>query len=177
MPLARSSQSDTLCLMKINAALAKSLLMAASIGMVVPVIAQTAPKKDAPKPGPSKPGSAKPAPAPAAPVEEAEPVIPGTVITRADGGFLSLTVEGLHFKLSFYDAKKKPVAADAVRAIARWDPVNKAGEVRSILNPTDEGKALKGNVAVRPPYVFKVYLSLIGAEDKVLESHVVDFRG
>jgi hypothetical protein len=155
--------------MKLNAALAKSLLMAASIGMVVPLIAQTPSKKEAPKPGP-----ARPAPAPA---EEVEPVIPGTVIARADGGFLSLTLEGIHFKLSFYDAKKKPVEADAIRAIARWDPVNKAGEERSILNPAEQGKALKGNVPVRPPYVFKVYLSLIGAEDKVVESHVADFRG
>jgi hypothetical protein len=177
MSLARPASGDKVSGMKINAALAKSLLMAASIGMVVPVIAQTPPKKDASKPGSAKPGAAKPAPAPAAPAEEVEPVIPGTVITRADGGFLSLTVEGIHFKLSFYDAKKKPIEANAIRAIARWDPVNKAGEVRSILNPTDDGKALKGNVPVRPPYVFKVYLSLIGAEDKVLESHVVDFRG
>ncbi|WP_138223225.1 hypothetical protein [Nibricoccus aquaticus] len=159
--------------MKFNAGLAKSLLMAASIGMVVPLVAQTAPKKTAPKGG-----AAKPAPAPeAAAEEEAEIVLPGSVIARSGGGFLSLTVEGIHFKLSFYDAKKKPVDADAIRAIARWDPVNKAGEERSILNPADEGKALRGNVAVRPPYVFKVYLTLIGPDDVVLESHVVNFRG
>ncbi len=157
--------------MKFNAGLAKSLLMAASIGMVVPLVAQTAPKKTAPKGD-----AAKPAPeAPAA--EEAEIVLPGSVIERSGGGFLSLTVEGIHFKLSFYDAKKKPVNADAIRAIARWDPVNKAGEERSILNPADEGKALRGNVAVRPPFVFKVYLTLIGPDDAVLESHVVNFRG
>jgi hypothetical protein len=149
--------------MKLNAALAKSLLMAASIGIVVPLLAQTAPKNPAP---------------PAAPAEEeAEPQLPGSVIARASGGFLSLSLEGGHFKLSFYDAKKKPIAADAVRAVTRWDPVNKTGDVRSILNPTDDGTALKGNVIVRPPYVFKVYVTLIGADDKAIESHVVDFRG
>jgi hypothetical protein len=155
--------------MKLNSALAKSLLMAASIGIVVPLCAQTAPKKPAPNAG-----TAKPAPAPVA--EEEEPKLPGSVISRPGGGFLSLTVEGLHFKLSFYDAKKKPVAVDAVRAITRWDPVNKAGEERSILNPAGES-ALVGNVAVRPPYVFKVFITLIGPDDKVIESHVVDFRG
>ena len=157
--------------MKFNAALAKSLLMAASIGVVVPVLAQTPPRRDAAKP--------KPDAAPATPAEEAEaePQLPGSVIARPDGGFLSLTVDGIHFKLSFYDAKKKPVAADAIRAIARWDPVNKAGQERSVLNPTDDGQALRGNVAVRPPFVFKVYLTLIGADDKAMESHVVNFRG
>lgn len=150
--------------MKLNAALAKSLLMAASIGIVVPLVAQTAPKK--------------PAPTPAAPTEEEpEPQLPGTVIARSGGGFLSLTLEGGHFKLSFYDAKKKPATADAIRAIARWDPVNKTGDVRSVLNPADEGRALQGNVMVRPPYVFKVYITLIGADDTAMESHVVDFRG
>jgi hypothetical protein len=158
--------------MKPNAALAKSLLMAASIGTVVPLCAQTAPKNPAPNAG-----VAKPAPAPAPVTEEEEPKLPGSVIARPGGGFLSLTVEGIHFKLSFYDAKKKPVAADAVRATTRWDPVNKTGEVRSVLNPSGEGTALIGNVAVRPPYVFKVYMTLIGPDEKVIESHVVDFRG
>jgi hypothetical protein len=157
--------------MKLNAALAKSLLMAASIGVVVPLVAQTSPKKDAPK---SKPAPA-PAPAPEA-AEEAEPQLPGTVITRPGGGFLSLTVEGMHFKLSFYDEKKKPVDADAVRALARWDPP-RGDQERSVLNPSGDGKSLTGNVKVRPPYVFKVFITVIGADDKVLESHAVDFRG
>lgn len=160
--------------MKLNAALAKSLLMAASIGILVPLVGQTAPKKDAPKTGATKP---KPAPTPAAPVEEPETQLPGSVIARPNGGFLSLSVEGGRFKLGFYDAKKKPVAADAVRAITRWDPVTKAGEERSILNLAEGGQALTGNVVVRPPYVFKVFVTLIGSDDKAIESYTVDFRG
>jgi hypothetical protein len=158
--------------MKLNAALAKSLLMAASIGTVMPLCAQTAPKKSTPNAG-----AAKPAPAPAPEVAEEEPKLPGSVISRPGGGFLSLSLEGGNFKLSFYDEKKKPVAADAVRATTRWDPVNKVGDVRSVLNPTGDGTAFVGNVVVRPPYVFKVYVTLIGPEDKAIESHVVDFRG
>lgn len=144
--------------MKLNTALAKSLLMAASVGMVVPLMAQT--------PAPSEPAG-----------EEAEVQLPGSVIARANGGFLSLTLDGIHFKLSFYDAKKQPVAPDAVRATTRWDPVNKTGQMRSVLNPADDGSSLRGTVPVRPPYVFKVYLTLIGADGEALESHVVDFRG
>jgi hypothetical protein len=153
--------------MKLNAALAKSLLMAASMGMVVPVLAQTAPKKNSPP-------SDAPNPAPA---EEPEPQLPGSVIAREDGGFLSLTVEDNHFKLTFYNAKKKPVSADAIRALLRWNPVNKSGDERSILNPTGDDTSLQGTTIVRPPFVFKVYITLIGADGKTLETHVVDFRG
>jgi hypothetical protein len=153
--------------MKLNAALAKSLLMAASIGIVVPLVAQTGSKKVAPKADPAQP----------APPEGAAPQLPGTVIAREDGRFLSLSLDGMHFKLSFYDANKVLVEPDAVRAVARWDPVNKAGVLRAVLNPSEDGKALKGNVLVRPPYVFKVQLLLIGADDNTIESHSVDFRG
>ena len=141
--------------------------MAASIGVVVPLVAQNTRKKEAPKTGPSTPAAAE---------EEAEPQLPGSVIARPGGGFLSLTVDGLNFKLSFYDAKKKPVDADAIRALARWDPPGR-DQQRSVLNPSGDGKSLTGNVQVRPPYVFKVFLTLIGSDEKAVESHVVDFRG
>jgi hypothetical protein len=170
MPLAGRAVRARVRCMKLNAALAKSLLMAASIGIVVPLVAQTSAKKEAPQTGSAQP------PTTGASEEEQEPQLPGSVIARPGGGFLSLTVDGLHFKLSFYDAKKKPVEADAIRALARWDPPSRSQE-RSVLNPDSDGKALIGNVQVRPPYVFKVFLTLIGPDDKVLESHVVDFRG
>jgi hypothetical protein len=160
--------------MKFNAALAKSLLMAASIGMVVPVIAQTTSKKAPSKPEAGKP---KPAPTPAPAAEEADTPLPGSVVVRPGGGFLSLSLQDGHFKLSFYDAKKNPVPADAVRATTRWDPKNKSGDLRSVLNPSPDGSSLVGNVFVRPPLVFKVYLTLLGADDSVIESHAIDFRG
>ncbi len=143
--------------MKIHPALGKSLLMAASVGMIVPVLAQ-------------------PAGANVVVEEEAEIVLPGSVVPRKNGGYLSLTLEGNFFKLSFYDEKKKPATADAVRATTRWEPVNKSGEERSVLNPAGDG-SLRGNVVVRPPFVFKVYLTLIGEDGKAIESHVIDFRG
>jgi hypothetical protein len=159
--------------MKFNAALAKTLLMAASIGIVIPIGAQT----NAPRANANKPSSPE-TPAPdTTDLAEAEIALPGSVIERADGGFLSLSLEGNKFKLAFYDAKKKPIAADVVRAIARWDPVNKSGEERSVLNPSEDGQTLRGNVFVRPPFTFRVFLALIGADGNVVESHIVKFRG
>lgn len=145
--------------MKFNAALAKSLLMAASIGMIVPLVAQT----------PAKP--AKPAPAPA----EAPAKIDGLEIARKNGGFLGLTVEGPRLVLKFYDADKKPVAPDVARAAARWNPVNKTGDVRSVLNPA-EGQSLASAAVVQPPLVFKVYLTLLDADGNAVESVIGDLR-
>ncbi len=149
--------------MKLNAALAKSLLMAASIGMIVPVAAQTYPK-------PTKP--ATPAPAPT----EEPAKVDGLELARKSGGFLGLTVEGPRLVLKFYDAEKKPVDMDAVRASARWDPVNKTNDVYTVLNPSPDGKTLVSPLVVQPPLTFKVYLTLIAADGTVIESLVADLR-
>jgi hypothetical protein len=151
--------------MKLNPALAKSLLMAASIGMIVPLAAQPAPK-------PAKP--AKPAPAPAPAEQAAE--IEGIEVARKNGGFLGVTVEGVRLVVKFYDGEKKPVAPDAARASARWDPVTKNGEVRSVLNPASDGQSLVSTPVVQPPLVFKVYITLLTNEGTAMESVVADLR-
>jgi hypothetical protein len=150
--------------MKFNPAVAKSLLMAASIGMVVPLVAQTAPK-------PSKPTvPAKPAP------DEPPAKIDGITLPRGGGGFLGLTVEGARMVLKFYDADKKPVTADLSRVAARWTPVNRKGEERSMLNPDETGRALVSTPVVRPPLVFRVYLTLFDASGAVQENMTADLR-
>jgi hypothetical protein len=151
--------------MKLNAALAKSLLMAASIGMVVPVVAQTASK-------PAKPTKPAPVPAPA----EAPAKIDGVELARKDGGFLGLDVEGTRMVLKFYDADKKPANVDVARAAARWDPINKTSDVRTVLNPAADGKSLVSPSVVQPPLVFKVYLTLLDAEGNAVESIVADLK-
>jgi len=152
----------TLVSMKLNAALAKSLLMAASIGMVVPLVAQTYTK------------TVKPAPAPAPIEKPAE--IDGLEIPRATGGFIGVTVDGARLVVKFYDADKKPVAINVARASARWSPVNKVGEVRSVLNPGADGQSLVSTPVVLPPLVFRVYLTLLDAEGNALDSVVADLR-
>ncbi len=136
--------------------------MAASIGVVVPLSAQTPPK---PKPDAIKQEKA-----------EAEPKIDGITIVRKDGRFIGLTVEGVQFQLRFYDAKKKPEAADVARASARWSPVNVKAELRTVLNPADGGMALVSPGVVRPPFTFRVFFTLFSANDEVIETFTVEMH-
>jgi hypothetical protein len=169
--------------MKPIACLLKTLLLASLLGIAVPGLAQNTttvlPSKSAVTnkteanknilPGPKKPAK----------VEE-EPVIPGIVIPRASGGYLGLTLENNNFKLSFYDAKKKPAKVDVARATARWQAQYKVVDERAVLNPTPDGLALSSNKFVRPPYVFKLYLTLLSeggeGEGTAAETYVIDFR-
>lgn len=147
--------------MKFNTAVAKSLLMAASIGVVVPLlVAQTAPKPAAPKKEKAEP----------------PPKIEGLTIPRADGRFLGLTVDGVQFKLRFYTDKKKPEAPDAARAAARWRPVNVKTEMRAILNPDTDGKALVSPGLVRPPLTFRAFFTLFAEDGKVMDTFSVDLN-
>lgn len=107
-----------------------------------------------------------------------EPKIPGQTITRSNGTFLGLEVVDGNFKLSFYDKKKKPMPVDVTRATARWPNDRGRGDLRTVLNPS--GKALVGARPVNPPYLFKLYLTLLqgeGDEAKAVENYVIDFRG
>jgi hypothetical protein len=160
--------------------LLKTLVLASSLGIAVTGLAQDTttipPSKSAVanKNIPSASGAKKPAK-----VEE-EPVIPGIVIPRTNGGYLGLTLENSNFKLSFYDAKKKPAKADVTRATARWQAQYKIADERAVLNPTSDGMALASNKFVRPPYVFKLYLTLFKeggeGEETTAEPYLVDFR-
>lgn len=134
---------------------------------------------------PTAPAKAKPETAKTAKKEEA-PKIEGIVLTRANGGFLGLKLEGGTFKLSFYDKDRKALPADYPRALARWNPNYKAGSERVMLNQAADGNSLVGNKPVRPPYAFKLYLTLLRGEAAAegdatapapnTESYVVDFR-
>jgi hypothetical protein len=151
--------------MKINAALAKSLLLVTSFGLALPVLAQA---------------PAKPAPAKQAEIaKEEEPVIPGLAVARKNGGFIGLELADGGFKISFYDEKKKPIPCDVARATIRWNPNNKKGDERRILNLSGDGKTLVSNPpVVRPPYIFKLYLTFLSEDGQAVESFpMIDFRG
>ena len=165
-----------------NACLIKTLLLAASLGIAAPMLAQdaaaasppksvTTKKTDANKNTPATPGAQKPA------APEPEPQIPGITIPRAKGGFLGILVENGNFKLSFYDDKRKPAQVDVARATARWPVKYRLGDERTVLNPNAEGTALTSPKYVRPPYAFKLYLSLFAAgSEQAAESYVIDFH-
>ncbi len=162
--------------MKTQVCLPKILLLTAVLGMAGPWTAVAA----TPATGRSGTKAVTTSP-PKAP--EPEPKIPGFVVPRTGGGFLSLLVEDGKFKLTFYGVDKKPVAADVARASARWVVRYKIADERTILNPTDDGMALTSSKFVRPPYQFKLYLTLLGAgegegesEGQAVEQYVIDFR-
>ncbi len=158
--------------MKFQACLLKILLLTAVL-----VLAGSSPARASAKP-PLEASGAKIVVAPkAAPAPE--PKIPGFVISRANGGYLSLLVdENGNLRLTFYDAKKKAAPVDVARARARWSVRYKATDVRTVLIPTADGSALTSPLVVRPPYIYRIYLSLFvdGSEEAVESYPNLDFR-
>ncbi|MFT3783936.1 MAG: hypothetical protein QM790_18145 [Nibricoccus sp.] len=152
--------------MKTNVAFVKSLLLAVSFGLVVPLCG--APKaKSTPQTAPAKKEAA-------AEAQEEEAKIPGRVIQRANGSFLSLTVENNTLRLAFYDSQKKEMAPDVARVAARWNPRNKRGEERRILLPSGDGKTL-ASTPIQPPYNFTLYLTLLNDAGEAVETMNVSY--
>lgn len=148
-----------------------AICLLAGANLLLAQATTTPPAKPA---APAVKGKAKPAEA----TKPEEPKIPGIVIARPDGTFLSFELVGGNFRLSFYDAKKKAMAPNVTRATARWANPQGPGDSRCVLNPNGSN-ALVGNKLVVGPYVFNVYLTLLqgeGEESKAVESHVVPFR-
>jgi hypothetical protein len=133
------------------------------------------------QPGP-KGGGGKGAPGKAAAKEEEKPKIDGQEVARAGGGYLGVQIANGSFKINFYDADKKPVAPNVARALLRWDPKNKIGQERLVLNPGGPN-SLVGTKPVKPPYTFKLFIVLIkdaageSGDNPAGESYVIDFRG
>lgn len=141
------------------------------------------------QPAPANPSTGKAA-APTAAVpakkndtpKKASPAkIEGIEVARGEKGFLGVQLVEGTFKISFYDAKKVPKAPDVVRAVLRWDPKYKVGKERVVLNVAEDGKSLASPRTIRPPYNFKLFITLLNdaaeAEDPAGETHVIDFRG
>lgn len=128
-------------------------LLAAALFALSPVLfAQTAPS------------AATAAPA----AEEAEePKIAGVTLKRPDGRFLGVETEGVVMKITFYDAEKKPEAADAIRISARWTDSRPRF---TVLLPASAETLVSPGVLNRP-FSYIVYLALVGADEKVMETH------
>ena len=111
--------------------------------------------------------------------EEPPAKIEGMEIPRGSG-FLGLQIVNSVFKLSFYDAKKKPIPPDVARVVLRWDAKYKVGKERAVLAPGGGLNSMTSEKNVRPPYLFKLYMTLLKeaaeGEDPVGETIVVDFR-
>lgn len=122
--------------------------------------------------------------APAAAEEEnPEGVIPGITIERKTGaGFLGLQVVDGNFKLTYYDEEKQPVTADHPRALLRWPARYKSGDDRAMLNRAGDGTYLTSPKFVRPPYSFRLFITLIAGEegeaedDVATETYAINFQ-
>lgn len=128
------------------------------------------------------PAAKKAAPKTAEPAKKEEPaMIEGMVVSRGALGFMGVQIVNSTFKISFYDTKKKPAKADVVRAVLRWDPKYKVGQERVLLNLGEDGKSLASPKNIRPPYLFKLFITLLKdaaeGEEAAGETHVIDFRG
>jgi hypothetical protein len=102
--------------------------------------------------------------------------IEGIEIARGSG-FMGIQLVSGTFKLSFYNAKKKPVAPDVDRAALRWKVNYQSLPENTVLNP-DGGTALTSAKIVKPPYSFPLYITLIKGEgsDATTEIFNLDFH-
>jgi hypothetical protein len=101
--------------------------------------------------------------------------IEGIEIARGSGFLGIQLVEGT-FKLSFYNAKKKPVAPDVSRANLSWKVKYQSLPEKTVLNP--DGKALTSAKVVKQPYTFPLTIILVKGEgdDMTTETFTVDFH-
>jgi hypothetical protein len=107
--------------------------------------------------------------------EEPPPKIDGIEIARGTG-FMGIQLVGGTFRLSFYDAKKKPIAPDVTRANLRWKVRYQSLPEQTVLNR--DGNALTSAKLVKPPYTFSLSITLIKGEGDAAptEDFTVDFH-
>jgi hypothetical protein len=189
--LAEESVHGNFRVMRFSAAIVGALLgtlAAAQTNESSPPAKSALPRIVLPSEPNGQPGAAKSTPAPKAPPagatkskkEEKMGKIEGVEIARSSKGWLGIQIVDATFRLAFYDEKKKPVAADMDRAALRWDPKYKVGEDRVVLTPSDDGKALVSARNIRPPYNFKLFITLLkdakGNQPAATENYTIDFR-
>jgi hypothetical protein len=112
------------------------------------------------------------------PTPEPEGTISGMAIARANGSWLGLELREHTFRLTFYDAKKKPMPADATSVVLRWPVRYQPNDERTLLTPTDDPSVLASAFWVRGPLAFKLHITLLTDEKSdTPESYVIDFHG
>jgi hypothetical protein len=138
-------------------------------GLRIDLDQPAAPKKEAPKKDGKKKDDGKKKEEPPAKIE-------GIEIPHGKG-FMGIQLVNGTFKLSFYDDKKKPVKPDVTRAALRWKVNYQPADERTVLN-SDGGTALTSPKIVKPPYTFKLNVTLIKGEgdDAASEFLTVDFH-
>jgi len=103
--------------------------------------------------------------------------IEGVAVARGTG-FLGIQVVGGHFKVSFYDAKKKPVPPDVASAILRWKVNYSLDPEHTQLTPGGGPNSLTSEKVIRQPYAFKLTMLLFKGtgDSETPEAFMVDFQ-
>jgi hypothetical protein len=103
--------------------------------------------------------------------------IDGMEIARGTG-FLGLQIVNGVFKITSYNAKKKPAAADFSKITLRWTPQNVRTSEFTTLTPGGSVGVFSSDKIVRPPYSFHLFVTLVKGEeaDAPVESLTVDFH-
>lgn len=101
--------------------------------------------------------------------------IEGIEIKRGDG-YMGIELVNGTFKLSFYDAKKKPVTPDVIRANLTWKVRYQPNPEKTVL--TSDGKAMTSAKVVKPPFAFSLSITLVKTEapEAPVENFSVDFH-
>jgi hypothetical protein len=117
--------------------------------------------------------AADPTPSPTGAKDEMG-TIAGIPIQRASG-WLGLELVDNTFKLTFYNEKKKPVAADASSAVMRWAVKYQPNDERTLLTPAGSS-VLASSYVVKPPHAFQLHMTLLFADKPdASEPYLVDF--
>jgi hypothetical protein len=105
--------------------------------------------------------------------------ISGLAIARTSGdGWLGLELVDNTFKLTFYNAKKKPVPADATSVAMRWSVHYRPDDERTLLTPGGDPSVMASPYFVRAPHTFPLHMVLLfdGKPDQT-EAYTLDFSG
>ncbi len=98
----------------------------------------------------------------------------GVNLERQNGGWINVQTSGAQMVVRFFEAEKKPVSPDVMRATARFRYAAKSNIARTVLNR--EGDTLVSPNNVRPPHNFFVTLTLLRGGDEATATEVFNFK-
>jgi len=102
--------------------------------------------------------------------------IAGVAIAR-DDGYIGLQITDDVFVLTFYNAKKKPVPAQASSAVLRWSVHYQPNVERTELLPSGDPAVLTSSYPVRAPHTFIVHILLLfDGKPDASESFIASFN-
>lgn len=105
--------------------------------------------------------------------------VKGFELARSGHGYLGLQVVDNTFRVTFYDKDKKPTPPDVSSIALRWPVQYQPNPERTVLTPAGDGSYMTSEKTVRPPFHFRLYVTLLKTDDsgrdQVVESYVVEF--